>query len=87
MTPVTPPMVNRTRKASAKHIAVVKRIAPPHIVASQLKIFTPGRHGDQHAGRRKTMSARQPMPDGEHVVGPDGEAEEAMATVRPATKP
>ena len=41
MTPLMPPMVNMTRNDMAKSIEVVKRIAPPHMVAIQLKIFTP----------------------------------------------
>ncbi len=34
-------MVNRTRKATANIIDVVKRIEPPHMVAIQLKILMP----------------------------------------------
>ncbi len=41
MTPERPPMVNMAINEIAKSIAVEKRIEPPHIVPSQLKIFTP----------------------------------------------
>ena len=39
--PDKPPMVNIPKKATANFIDVVKSIDPCHIVASQLKIFTP----------------------------------------------
>ena len=40
-TPVMPPMMNVTMKPSDHSIGVVKRMRPPYIVNSQLKIFTP----------------------------------------------
>ena len=39
--PVKPPTVNRNRKPIAKSIGASSEIAPFHIVASQLKTFTP----------------------------------------------
>ncbi len=39
--PVNPPMVNTKMKPSANSIGVSKVIEPRHIVAIQLKIFTP----------------------------------------------
>ena len=41
MIPLIPPMVNRATMATAKSMAVRNWIFPPHMVASQLKIFTP----------------------------------------------
>ena len=41
VTPVIPPTVKRAMRPQAKRSGVLKRRAPPHIVASQLKIFTP----------------------------------------------
>ena len=40
-TPVTPPTVKRKMKPMANSIGVLNSIEPPHIVAIQLKIFTP----------------------------------------------
>src|SRR5919204_2594679 len=40
-TPEMPPIVKMTMKAMAKSIGVLKRSAPPQIVPSQEKIFTP----------------------------------------------
>jgi len=39
--PVSPPIRNCTRNPSANSIAVVSRIAPPHMVPIQLKILIP----------------------------------------------
>ena len=41
MTPLRPPMINMNMNPSAKSIGVVNLIDPPHMVAIQLKIFTP----------------------------------------------
>ena len=41
VTPDSPPIVNIAMNPSANSIGVVNRMAPPHIVPSQLKIFTP----------------------------------------------
>ncbi len=41
MTPVMPPIVNSAMRPQANSSGGLKRSAPPHIVASQLKIFTP----------------------------------------------
>ena len=40
-TPDSPPIVNIAMNPSANSIAVFRRTAPRHTVASQLKIFTP----------------------------------------------
>ena len=41
-TPVSHPLVKRNRKPTAKRGAgLVRSLAPPHIVASQLKILIP----------------------------------------------
>ena len=40
-TPVTPPTVNRKMKPIAHSMGVLKLMEPPHMVAIQLKIFTP----------------------------------------------
>ncbi len=40
-TPVTPPTVNRKMKPIAHSMGVLKLMDPPHMVAIQLKIFTP----------------------------------------------
>ena len=40
-TPVTPPTVNRKMNPIAHSIGVLNSIEPPHMVAIQLKIFTP----------------------------------------------
>jgi len=40
-TPLMPPIVKVAIIAQANSIDVLKRRAPPHMVASQLKIFTP----------------------------------------------
>ncbi|MNN28743.1 hypothetical protein D3C81_1423220 [compost metagenome] len=40
-TPVTPPRVNRKMKPIAHSMGVLKVMEPPHMVAIQLKIFTP----------------------------------------------
>ena len=44
-----PPMVKSAMKPQAKSRGVEKRSAPPHMVASQLKIFTPVGMAMQHA--------------------------------------
>ena len=41
ITPVMPPIVNNAITDTAKYMAVTKRILPPYIVPSQLKILTP----------------------------------------------
>ena len=41
ITPVKPPMVNTKMKPTAHSIGVSKVIEPRHMVATQLKIFTP----------------------------------------------
>ncbi len=40
-------------KLGTNSIEVVKRMRPPQMVASQLKIFHPGRHGDDHGGEHE----------------------------------
>jgi len=41
MIPVIPPTVNRKMDPMAKYIGALNTIAPPHIVAIQLKILMP----------------------------------------------
>jgi hypothetical protein len=77
ITPEMPPTVNMPTSATANFMAVVKRIAPPHIVEIQLKIFTPGRDGDQHRRQREHRVGDRAHAHGEHVVRPHAEAEEA----------
>ncbi len=55
-------MTNCTRNATAKSIAVVRRIAPPHIVATQLKILTPVGTAMSRLEAAKTASATRPSP-------------------------
>ena len=66
----------------ANFIAAVKRIDPPHIVKIQLKIFTPVGMAMSIVVRANTVSAIGPMPDGEHVVRPHAEAQEADQDAR-----
>ena len=40
--------MNRKMKPIAHSIGVLNSIEPPHIVAIHEKIFTPGRHRDDH---------------------------------------
>ena len=60
--PLSPPITNSIRNAVANIIAAVKRIVPPHIVAIQLKIFTPVGMPMSIVVRAKTVSAVAPMP-------------------------
>ncbi len=62
MTPEMPPMVNSAMSPIANFIAVAKRIWPPHIVAIQLKIFTPVGMPMSIVVRAKIVSAVAPMP-------------------------
>ena len=55
-------MVNIATSATANFIATVKRICPPHIVAIQLKIFTPVGMAISIVASEKTESAIGPMP-------------------------
>ena len=41
MTPVRPPMMKNPMRPQANRSGVLNCSEPPHIVASQLKIFTP----------------------------------------------
>ena len=41
MTPDSPPIMNIAMNPTAKYSGVLKRSDPPHMVAIQLKIFTP----------------------------------------------
>ena len=77
VTPVSPPMVNSAMKPQAKSSGVVKRKAPPHMVASQLKIFTPVGMAMSMLVAGEDGVEERPQPDREHVVGPDRESEEA----------
>ena len=57
-----PPMVNNMMNAMENSIGVVKRILPPHIVAIQLKIFTPVGIAMSIDAAPKYVSAAAPMP-------------------------
>ena len=62
MTPEMPPIVNVATMPTAYSIAVLKRILPPHIVASQLNIFTPVGIAMIIVEIVKNASAMGPMP-------------------------
>ena len=62
MTPDKPPMVNITTKPMANSIGVLKRNEPPHIVPSQLKIFTPVGTAISMVDTEKAAVATGPRP-------------------------
>ncbi len=62
ITPEMPPIVKSAMRPIANFIAVVKRIWPPHIVAIQLKIFTPVGIAMSIVMSEKTVSATAPRP-------------------------
>ena len=64
-------------KPQANSIGVLKRRDPPHIVASQLKILTPVGTAMSMLVPAKMASEVRGQAHGEHVVRPDGEAQEA----------
>jgi hypothetical protein len=55
-------MVNMPMKATAKSMAVVKRMAPPHMVPSQLKILIPVGIAISMVPSAKKVSAMGPRP-------------------------
>ena len=63
----------------AKSMGVAKRILPPHMVASQLKILMPVGMPTSMVDSTKKALAHGGHADGEHVVRPDAEADEADA--------
>jgi len=62
MIPDRPPIVNIAMSPAAKWKAVVKRMEPPHSVASQLKIFTPVGIAMSMVEMENAASATGPMP-------------------------
>ncbi len=63
-------------------MAVVKWILPPHMVASQLKILMPVGTEMTMVAKVKKVLAAGAHADGEHVVRPHAEADEADADRR-----
>jgi hypothetical protein len=63
-------------EADANSIGVSKVIEPRHIVAIQLKIFTPVGHRDQHRRVHEEQLPGHRHAGGEHVVGPDDERQD-----------
>ena len=69
-------MTNSETRPTAKSIGVVKLNDPPHIVAVQLRIFTPVGMAISIVAAEKAESGDRAEAGGEHVVDPDAEAEE-----------
>ena len=79
--PVRPPMVNRTRKPIANSIGVSKVIAPCHIVASQLKTFTPVGTAISIVAYMKNSTATVGIPTVNMWCAQTTQASSAIATV------
>ena len=78
MTPLMPPMVNMDDEGGAEqHRGVSSGCWPPHMVPSQLKIFTPVGTAMIMLVAAKNACSLVVRPDREHVVRPDDEADEA----------
>ena len=77
--PVSPAITNWNTNAIENSMGTSKRIFPPHMVASQLKVLMPGGDGDQHGRQGKERVAEGRHADGEHVVRPHAEADEGDA--------
>ena len=56
-------MVNIATVPTAKSIAVVKRICPPHIVANQFKTFTPVGTAMNIVDKENAATEIGPIPD------------------------
>ena len=78
-------MRNWKRNAVQNSIGVAKRILPPHIVPSQLKILMPVGTAMSIVEKTKKVLAPLAHADGEHVVRPHAEADEADR--RPSPRP
>ena len=76
ISPVKPPIVNTKRKPIANSIGVSKVIEPFHIVASQLKTFTPVGTAISIVAYMKNSSPAARHADREHVVRPDDERQD-----------
>ena len=63
VTPDNPPMVNMATVATANFMATVNRSRPPHMVASQLRIFTPVGTAMNMVDSEKAATEMGPMPD------------------------
>ena len=62
MIPDRPPMVKVAMSPAAKWNAVVGRMLPPHMVPSQLKIFTPVGMAISMVATENAASATGPIP-------------------------
>src|SRR4029077_12917419 len=62
MMPESPPMMNMAMKPMANSIGVSRRSLPPHMVAIQLKIFTPVGMAMSMVVDANTESAMGPRP-------------------------
>ena len=56
-------MVNMDTTPEAKSIGVLKRIRPPHMVASQFRIFTPVGTAMNIVDTEKAATEMGPIPD------------------------
>ena len=74
--PVKPPIVNTKMKPTANSIGVSKVIEPRHMVAIQLKTFTPVGTAISMVAYMKNSWPVTGMPGGEHVVRPDDERQD-----------
>jgi hypothetical protein len=77
MTPEMPPMVNIAMRPIANFIGTVNRISPRPHRGDPVEDLHAGRDGDEHRHRREDRVGDRGHAHGEHVVGPDAEAEEA----------
>ena len=75
-------MVNIAMRPMANSIGVVNRSLPPHIVASQLKIFTPVGTAMNIVDSENAATDDRAEAGGEHVVGPHAPAHEADGDAR-----
>ena len=63
VTPDSPPIVNIETTPIAKSIAALNLIRPPHIVAIQLRIFTPVGTAINIVDSEKAATETGPIPD------------------------
>ena len=73
--PDNPPMMNIETNAQAKSMAVVKWILPPHIVPSQLNVLIGVGSAIIIVETMNAMPRAGFMPEHEHVMSPDDEAQ------------
>ncbi len=79
-------MTKTMRKPTHQSIAVVNRIRPRHMVAVQLKIFTPVGIAMSMLPREKKRSAGTPRPAANMWCAQTPKLSRAIATVEVATK-